>query len=441
MGFALPGSGTMGLPSEFMLNDVRCFAGEQRARLRPITLLVGENSTGKTTFLGCYSVLHRLFSFDPFVESEPDFNREPFSMGSFRTIARARPSRQRRIRNFGIGLTIGHSREEKTTPYSINVIFKELEAQPVISSLQYQHSDMTFLEILQNDNGTFRILSPVIEVEFDPFVSKLNYVLHYLTSLTRFPEKTELNQDPKLQSIAKHLSKFNATLIPNLPSIVAVAPVRSKPKRTYDPMRMDVSPEGDHMPMLMMRRSQTIETQKPPLHDTLSKFGNDSGMYTAVGVRKYGRQMNDPFQLQVTIRSGVPANILDVGYGVSQSLPILVDIHTSWNTLFLLQQPEVHLHPRAQAELATALAGSVGKNGNSFMIETHSDHIVDRIRILVRQKKLLAEDVSILYFQPSEGAVQIHNIEVDSDGNLRNVPPGYRDFFLRESDRLLGFED
>ena len=138
----------------------------------------------------------------------------------------------------------------------------------------------------------------------------------------------------------------------------------------------------------------------------------------------------------------MPANIMDVGYGVSQSLPILVDIgsHTGL-AVFLLQQPEVHLHPRAQAELATVFAASTRENGNSFMIETHSDHIVDRMRILVRQGKIPAEDVSILYFEPVKNAVQIHNIEVDSDGNLENAPPGYRDFFLRESDRLLGFED
>ena len=48
-------------PRELILQDVRCFQDEQRGRLRPITLLVGENSTGKTTFLGCYSVLHRMF--------------------------------------------------------------------------------------------------------------------------------------------------------------------------------------------------------------------------------------------------------------------------------------------------------------------------------------------------------------------------------------------
>ena len=69
--------------------------------------------------------------------------------------------------------------------------------------------------------------------------------------------------------------------------------------------------------------------------------------------------MSDPFQLQVKVRSGPHANIVDVGYGISQSLPILVDIMAPTRPprgaqrrederTFLLQQPEVHLHPRGQ---------------------------------------------------------------------------------------------
>ena len=164
-------------------------------------------------------------------------------------------------------------------------------------------------------------------------------------------------------------------------------------------------------------------------------------MFSDIRVRRHGKQISDPFQLQVKTRSSTPANIMDVGYGVSQSLPILVDIYSHHNSVFLLQQPEVHLHPRAQAELATIFANSARQRGNIFMIETHSDYIVDRMRILVRQEKIRAEDVSILYFEPMKNAVQIHSIELDNDGNLEQVPPGYRDFFLRESDRLLGFEE
>lgn len=193
--------------------------------------------------------------------------------------------------------------------------------------------------------------------------------------------------------------------------------------------------------MLMMRLDRTGDERWKPLHKSLSAFGRESGMFSDIRVRRLGKHMSDPFQMQVKARSGTPANIMDVGYGVSQSLPILVDINSHRDSLFLLQQPEVHLHPRAQAELATVFADSVRNNGNNFMIETHSDHIVDRMRILVRLGKIPAEDVSILYFEPVKNAVQIHNIELDSDGNLDNPPPGYRDFFLRESDRLLGFED
>ena len=72
---------------EWILEDVRCFRGEQRGSLRPITLLVGENSTGKTTFLGCYGVLQQVCSWwDRDIDDRLDFNDEPFAMGSFRDI-------------------------------------------------------------------------------------------------------------------------------------------------------------------------------------------------------------------------------------------------------------------------------------------------------------------------------------------------------------------
>ena len=120
------------------------------------------------------------------------------------------------------------------------------------------------------------------------------------------------------------------------------------------------------------------------------------------------------FQLKVKVRTGPHANIVDVGYGVSQSLPILVDVMTTEEEpgregrrrhanarAFLLQQPEVHLHPKGQAEFANLFISAFNRNGSHFLIETHSDYIVDRVRIAVRQKTLKPADVSILYFEPS----------------------------------------
>ena len=431
----------MDLPREFTLTDVRCFAGEQRARLRPITLLIGENSTGKTTFLGCYNALHQLLDRHRFPVGGPDFNQEPFLMGSFRDIVRARRGRGGRIGSFNIGLKIDRRHDDNMLQYAINTAFTEQESQAALSGIRCEFDQSSYLKLIPKDNNKLIIQTKVGSIEINNLLDSLVYGLRYLDSGMNLLYLKKTDENPELRKILEHISSFCDALLPRLPDTIPAAPLRSKPKRTYDPVREVASPEGDHAPMLMMRLNRTGETRWRSLHESLSAFGKASGMFSDIRVRLLGQQMGDPFQLQVKARSSTPANIMDVGYGVSQNLPILVDIYSHHNSVFLLQQPEVHLHPRAQAELATIFANSAQQRGNVFMIETHSDYIVDRIRILVRQGKILAEDVSILYFEPVKNAVQIHSIELDSHGNLEHVPPGYRDFFLRESDRLLGFED
>ena len=93
-------------------------------------------------------------------------------------------------------------------------------------------------------------------------------------------------------------------------------------------------------------------------------------------------------------------NLVDVGYGVSQALPILVDTlqRPAADEVFLLQQPEVHLHPRAQAELGSFFVSQAGKK-RRFVIETHSDYLVDRVRMEIRRGNIRAQDVSLLSFR------------------------------------------
>ena len=448
-------------PRELLLEDVRCFHGEQRGSLRPITLLVGENSTGKTTFLGCYGVLQQVFSAAD-IDDRLDFNEEPFSMGSFRDLVRARRGPGGRIDAFKLGLTLEPSRGSRRPPYRLTATFREQGSQPIVSSLRYEFGDDAFLELQRSPNGTvLAIPGRAVAVEF-PF-GRAILILNFLTTLT--DDTARITRDLRdLQPVAEYLGELfprrGATGVgrqsrtidwwhPRLPRLVPVAPLRSKPKRTYDPIRETASPEGAHVPMLMMRLDLTDESHWTALHDDLVAFGKGSGLFSDVKVKRHGKQMSDPFQLQVKVRSGPHANIMDVGYGVSQSLPILVDVmagaesdrRKNGGRAFLLQQPEVHLHPRGQAELASLFVEAVRTSGSRFLIETHSDYIVDRVRISVRQGRLKPDDVSILYFEPAGNAVTIHDLTLDEHGNLRNAPAGYRDFFVRESDRLLGFAD
>src|SRR5262249_9598219 len=109
--------------------------------------------------------------------------------------------------------------------------------------------------------------------------------------------------------------------------------------------------------------------------------------------------------------------------------------------MYLIQQPEVHLHPRAQAELGTLLATISKTRSKQLLIETHSDYIIDRVRMEVRKESIKPAHVIILYFELERSEVTGHPIEMDENGNLLETTPSYRSFFLEEEGRFLGLAD
>ncbi|AMS29006.1 hypothetical protein AEM38_05200 [Hyphomonadaceae bacterium UKL13-1] len=174
----------------------------------------------------------------------------------------------------------------------------------------------------------------------------------------------------------------------------------------------------------------------------LEEFGDLSGMFSSIQIQKYVSSISSPFQINIT-RNGRVSNLADVGYGVSQALPILLDlIDSTPGSGFLFQQPEVHLHPQAQAALASVFVQHIDQNPDAVIVaETHSDYLIDRIRLSLMEGKITPDKVSLLYFEPQGEATAIHQIGLDENGNIFNVPKGYRSFFLNEQKRLLGLED
>lgn len=175
------------------------------------------------------------------------------------------------------------------------------------------------------------------------------------------------------------------------------------------------------------------------LKDTLDRFGKESGLFTGVHIKALGRHETDPFQIRVGIK-GPQANLADVGYGASQALPILVEaLRSDAGSIHLMQQPEVHMHPRSQAALGSFLADLAANNQKQFIVETHSDYLVDRVRMDIRDgRSIRPDDVVLLYFERGGSNVAIHPITIDAAGNLVGEPNTYREFFLTEERRLLG---
>lgn len=210
-------------------------------------------------------------------------------------------------------------------------------------------------------------------------------------------------------------------------------------------MARDVA--GEYVPSYLANLHRRDSDEWQLLKGGLERFGAASQLFDEIQVRSFGRSDGDPFQIQVRKHSGPKSrrrkgpwrNLIDVGYGVSQALPVLTELlRPDGPTMFLLQQPEVHLHPQAQAALGTLFCQTAAA-GRQLIIETHSDYIIDRVRMDVRDGTtgLKPEDVSILYFEPGDQAVKIHSIWIDEAGNIKDAPEGYRQFFTDEMIRSI----
>ncbi len=442
---------------KLIIEDVRCFAGRQEFRIRPLTFLVGENSTGKSTALACYQILAD-FTAHFGRRSGLDFNVEPYRMGAFADIVRrARPSKE----NFQIGFGLQGETERETAEYLVTLVEKERGSEPVVreQNLVFPDGELVFREkkigasdkrvdsghdlqiadiVRENGKKKFIVDSPYQGPLFFSFIYPLLYLLGDKGQENLSPEEKELLRFTEKNTTPS--SPVYRKLSADPSAIFSFAPIRSRPQRTYNPLKEEASPEGGEVPMLLMNMARAEKEIWEKLRERLIRFGEASGLFSDIGVRRLGKSAGDPFQLQVRVK-GPRANLMDTGYGVSQLLPVLVRIfNTDIRATFLIQQPEVHLHPTGQAELASLMIDLAKERKHRFVVETHSDYMVDRARIEIMNGRIAPGDVSLIYLEAVGRSVKVHNIAFDERANLLGAPPGYKRFFLKESDRLLGVD-
>jgi len=131
----------------------------------------------------------------------------------------------------------------------------------------------------------------------------------------------------------------------------------------------------------------------------------------------------------------------NVGFGISYTLPILVAIlSSSAGSLLLVENPEAHLHPKGQAEMGGLLARAAD-GGVQVLVETHSDHVLNGIRLAVHAGQVSPTDVRLHYFERQERGGQVRSEvispQIDRNGRIDQWPEGFFDEWDKSLEALL----
>ncbi len=203
-----------------------------------------------------------------------------------------------------------------------------------------------------------------------------------------------------------------------------LGPIRSIPDRIFFPEKKrtirQIGYRGEHAYALLYHSA--IQAEDLLLEQVNSWYQTN---FEGWGVR-VNRERDPYFEVELTWQDRLPVNLRDVGEGMSQVLPVIVRAFMPANsdTVIAIEQPELHLHPAAHGNLAQLFAEQAKAGRGRYLIETHSENFVLRLRRLVAEKELSPSDLIIYFvdFDEEAGYSNLTPIAVDAQGSVSNWP-------------------
>lgn len=218
-----------------------------------------------------------------------------------------------------------------------------------------------------------------------------------------------------------------------LDAVLSIGPHRSSPDRFYTftgKKPQDVGLSGKFLPDLLF--------QNPDLVNTTNKWLKHLGIGYLLKIEQHATHYLDLYEIRFLDErreDTVDVNLRDMGFGISQILPLVVQCLACYGKVITIQQPELHIHPSLQANLGDIFVESAYKRRNQLIIETHSEHLILRMQKLVRTGKLNSDDVSILYVSRDSSGSFVERLRLDESGEFIDDWPG--GFFSERLDELF----
>lgn len=207
-------------------------------------------------------------------------------------------------------------------------------------------------------------------------------------------------------------------------SINYITAIREGPSRFYFDDNSNISSvgkTGQFTASSLYKLNRSKDTKV--LNDRIVKWMKKFDLAERINIKEI--EGEGIFKINLHNQNDLKLNITDVGLGTSQILPIVIEsVMSDDGDINIFEQPEVHLQPKIQADLIDMFVAEL-RNGKNFIIETHSEHLINRLQSRVADGTLIVDDVGIYYISNNEGYTDILKLDLNAYGEISNWPHSF----------------
>ena len=441
------------------IENFKSIVRSEEIEIAPITLITGPNSSGKSSILkplllmkqtadsrdiqrsiqvdGSYVVLgpFRNFVFNNDDRKEVKFaiSFSPDRYMPWRTL-RKEPSQKQKIGMRHELMEISPDTIKLEVTLSVGAYDQTITKEAKYTFFDRQIGTVTVAKIrgLKGSySGYFSLNSESIR-----FTPQRKSKFYDMIQSPRVSEYIPLSRSELGYNRTRLLSYLTRTFEVAISNMFYLGPLRDEPAPLYGASSerpQDVGKSGADAPsVLWVGRGERKQIE---LRKKVEKWMSRFEISKNIRLHKLGPF----FQILLTDwHSGIRCNLTDVGFGASQLLPVIVaGYYAPESSLLILEQPEIHLHPRAQGHLGDLLI-DISNEKRKLLVETHSEHLLTRIQRRIAEGKIDTGNVALYYCEPSRKGTMIKRINIDQYGQFEpELPSSFFDESYTESRALL----
>ncbi len=395
--------------TELSIQNFKSWKDTSKLQIAPLTGFFGANSSGKT------SILQTLLMLKQTVEQSPDWNgiidfgddNSLVYLGSFDDlIYQHKPDST-------LGISLSWKLQEKLSlmeEKEIDILSYDFSLHKVQNSgfnlqFNYTFGDTKFGVVSNIDPGSRLIKDDKVIGYAKPFRC---YGIH------------EGNFDT-LQLFSPLQTQFGNLFR----SIRYLGPLREYPRRNYAWQGKHTAGVGQHgEDMVTALFSGRIQLRS--IEEEIPKWLERLDLIHSYRLNPLTHTEKDYEFLVRKYKDGPEVRLTDVGFGVSQVLPVLVlCYYVPEGSILILEQPEAHLHPKVQSELADLLIEVVKKRNLQIILESHSENLIVRLMRRIAEEEISNKDTAFYFCKMNEGTSEIDKLIFDDYGNIENWPENF----------------